>query len=704
MTLAGMIQSTLSASAFPPPRGSNADDAGDIALDDISCGLEELLHVLIALGAINNSQAGVFHERVVDRLAETLQGLDDARDYAKQFMNTRYKTLHDRVGSLVGEAAGGRKAVRKFTRRHGDNPEAMANRRVEYEELVLEAYHQEQSALYAAHEFQRAAAELANYMARTVRAASLALVDGMHAYLVSVQVGHNESSALLDASFPRWEHLCGALDVFPQPLRDSISEPPFSSAQLLPDGLQGLESGFSSFFRTPDAGATATREAHSATNTTTDDWSATTDTEDGGNVGDGDAVDAQDQNEEELAQLVEAVAAVAETEAAAESTTTVVEPPPGTAFEVRCRALYAFDAGTLDELSFAEGDTVLWSGNDVGGWGYGLHTESGREGFFPVNYVDVLSGGDAIQSSSQHSSGFSSFDFPDVAPSSTTSSASDLTPTTTTAPAPAATATTPVDNDLPPPLYSSIFLGGNNNTSRTQRGSGFTIQIPTYTGGTTSSSSPNAPTTPRVLTSDRSALLRDIENARYQRVVARTPTSGGRGGSFASAFPAEVPDDHVADEGPSGSATHVPPPAPEGTMSELTRDDLLRQIRMTTAASLLSPPSPPPPPPLPSQTSAPNGSMLEALREALMRRRSAAAASTRTAAAGSPRSLLEEIRNFDRDRTLTPASTLGAGASSSHTLTLREQLEHLMNNGRHPVYPDTDTDTFPDTESFSSDW
>ena len=129
-------------------------------------------------------------------------------------------------------------------------------------------------------------------------------------------------------------------------------------------------------------------------------------------------------------------------------------------------------------------------------------------------------------------------------------------------------------------------------------------------------------------------------------------------------------------------------------MSDFTREDLLRQIRMTTAATLLSPP-PPPPPPSQNPNSDMGSPMMEVLRAALMRRRAAAAASTRAAAAGGTGSLLDEIRNFNRDGGLSPASSSG---TPSHTMSLREQLEQLM------IHAHPDSDTYPDTESFSSDW
>ncbi|VDK88009.1 unnamed protein product [Dibothriocephalus latus] len=53
-----------------------------------------------------------------------------------------------------------------------------------------------------------------------------------------------------------------------------------------------------------------------------------------------------------------------------------------------CRALYQFDAENDTELAFAEGDIIQLIRQVDENWYEGRL--NGREGFFPVNYVEVI--------------------------------------------------------------------------------------------------------------------------------------------------------------------------------------------------------------------------------------------------------------------------------------------------------------------------
>lgn len=54
----------------------------------------------------------------------------------------------------------------------------------------------------------------------------------------------------------------------------------------------------------------------------------------------------------------------------------------------RCRALYQFEAENDTELPFLEGDTIQLIRQVDENWYEGRL--DGREGFFPVNYVEVI--------------------------------------------------------------------------------------------------------------------------------------------------------------------------------------------------------------------------------------------------------------------------------------------------------------------------
>ncbi|VDL85371.1 unnamed protein product [Schistocephalus solidus] len=53
-----------------------------------------------------------------------------------------------------------------------------------------------------------------------------------------------------------------------------------------------------------------------------------------------------------------------------------------------CRALYQFDAENDTELAFAEGDVIQLIRQVDENWYEGRL--NGREGFFPVNYVETI--------------------------------------------------------------------------------------------------------------------------------------------------------------------------------------------------------------------------------------------------------------------------------------------------------------------------
>eukprot|EP01102_Stenamoeba_stenopodia_P010425 TRINITY_DN313_c0_g1_i3.p1 TRINITY_DN313_c0_g1~~TRINITY_DN313_c0_g1_i3.p1 ORF type:complete len:1065 (+),score=294.08 TRINITY_DN313_c0_g1_i3:655-3849(+) len=63
-------------------------------------------------------------------------------------------------------------------------------------------------------------------------------------------------------------------------------------------------------------------------------------------------------------------------------------PPPAKPAQPQAKALYDYDAGTDDELTFREGDVLIIHQKDPGGWWEG--ELGGRRGWIPANYVQEI--------------------------------------------------------------------------------------------------------------------------------------------------------------------------------------------------------------------------------------------------------------------------------------------------------------------------
>ena len=58
-----------------------------------------------------------------------------------------------------------------------------------------------------------------------------------------------------------------------------------------------------------------------------------------------------------------------------------------------CRALYDFEGDGEKKLSFKKGDLLQYFGADRGGWARGRHIDDQKKGFFPLAFVETLTGG-----------------------------------------------------------------------------------------------------------------------------------------------------------------------------------------------------------------------------------------------------------------------------------------------------------------------
>lgn len=56
-----------------------------------------------------------------------------------------------------------------------------------------------------------------------------------------------------------------------------------------------------------------------------------------------------------------------------------------------CRAMYDYDAADSDEVTFREGDMIIFCQPIDAGWMEGTVESSGQRGMLPSNYVETLS-------------------------------------------------------------------------------------------------------------------------------------------------------------------------------------------------------------------------------------------------------------------------------------------------------------------------
>ncbi len=57
---------------------------------------------------------------------------------------------------------------------------------------------------------------------------------------------------------------------------------------------------------------------------------------------------------------------------------------------MKVRALYSYTAAESDEISFAEGDTLVECEQIDAGWMLGRNPKTGQQGLLPSNYVEIL--------------------------------------------------------------------------------------------------------------------------------------------------------------------------------------------------------------------------------------------------------------------------------------------------------------------------
>jgi len=57
---------------------------------------------------------------------------------------------------------------------------------------------------------------------------------------------------------------------------------------------------------------------------------------------------------------------------------------------MQVRALYSYTASESDEISFAEGDTIIECEHIDAGWMLGRHPKTGKQGLLPSNYVEII--------------------------------------------------------------------------------------------------------------------------------------------------------------------------------------------------------------------------------------------------------------------------------------------------------------------------
>ncbi|CAF1325548.1 unnamed protein product [Adineta ricciae] len=57
---------------------------------------------------------------------------------------------------------------------------------------------------------------------------------------------------------------------------------------------------------------------------------------------------------------------------------------------MKVRALYSYTAAESDEISFAEGDTIIECEHIDAGWMLGRHPRTGKQGLLPSNYVEII--------------------------------------------------------------------------------------------------------------------------------------------------------------------------------------------------------------------------------------------------------------------------------------------------------------------------
>jgi len=55
-----------------------------------------------------------------------------------------------------------------------------------------------------------------------------------------------------------------------------------------------------------------------------------------------------------------------------------------------CQAMYDYDAADADEVSFREGDTIIFCQPIDAGWMEGTVESTGKRGMLPSNYVEKI--------------------------------------------------------------------------------------------------------------------------------------------------------------------------------------------------------------------------------------------------------------------------------------------------------------------------
>jgi hypothetical protein len=61
--------------------------------------------------------------------------------------------------------------------------------------------------------------------------------------------------------------------------------------------------------------------------------------------------------------------------------------------EIRCSAIWGYDAQSSNDLSFAQDDIIInypLKSGEQPDWGYGQSELTGLKGFFPANYVEPV--------------------------------------------------------------------------------------------------------------------------------------------------------------------------------------------------------------------------------------------------------------------------------------------------------------------------